>query len=124
MEVHAQRIFAKLGLADHEQVNRRVVSTLTFLGLRIGPSGPSPAPPDSSFPTVRGVPDGAPRPGGPARPRPARSSPKALLPYERGDLINRLHQHGEIDSMEHTADGTIVAGRANADLAGGCTYAV
>ena len=23
---------------------------------------------------------------------------KALLPYERGDLINRLHQHGEIDS--------------------------
>src|SRR5690606_30795772 len=25
----------------------------------------------------------------------------ALLPYERGDLINRLHQHGEIDSLEH-----------------------
>jgi GTP-binding protein HflX len=43
---------------------------------------------------------------------------KALLPYERGDLINRLHQQGEIDSMEHTADGTIVAGRANEDLAG------
>ncbi|HRD63639.1 GTPase HflX [uncultured Nocardioides sp.] len=50
---------------------------------------------------------------------------KALLPYERGDLINRLHQHGEIDSMEHTADGTIVAGRANQDLAGElATYAV
>ena len=31
----------------------------------------------------------------------------ALLPYERGDLINRLHQHGEIASMEHTADGTL-----------------
>ena len=30
---------------------------------------------------------------------------KALLPYERGDLINRLHQHGEIASMEHTGDG-------------------
>jgi GTP-binding protein HflX len=43
---------------------------------------------------------------------------KALLPYERGDLINRLHQHGEIDSMEHTGDGTIVSGRANEDLAG------
>src|SRR4051812_25020141 len=42
---------------------------------------------------------------------------KVLLPYERGDLINRLHQHGEIDSMEHTADGTLVAGRANEDLA-------
>ena len=40
-----------------------------------------------------------------------------LLPYERGDLINRLHQQGEIDSMEHTADGTVVRGRANEDLA-------
>jgi GTP-binding protein HflX len=50
---------------------------------------------------------------------------KALLPYERGDLINRLHQHGEIASMEHTADGTIVAGRANEDLAGElASYAV
>ena len=50
---------------------------------------------------------------------------KALLPYERGDLINRLHQQGEIDSMEHTADGTLVAGRANQDLAGElASYAV
>jgi GTP-binding protein HflX len=40
-----------------------------------------------------------------------------LLPYERGDLINRLHQHGEIDFMDHTADGTVVRGRANEDLA-------
>src|SRR5215218_1568517 len=43
---------------------------------------------------------------------------KALLPYERGDLINKLHQHGEIDSMEHTGEGTLVSGRANEDLAG------
>ena len=67
--------------------------------------------------------------------RPARASPtrsrssrascpgpsvefSALLPYERGDLINRLHQHGEIASLEHTADGTLVTGRANEDLAG------
>ncbi|GAB3760382.1 GTP-binding protein HflX [Nocardioides ginsengisegetis] len=42
----------------------------------------------------------------------------ALLPYERGDLINRLHQHGEIESLEHTGEGTIVRGRANDDLAG------
>ena len=50
---------------------------------------------------------------------------KALLPYERGDLINKLHQHGEIDSMEHTGDGTLVAGRANEDLAGElASYAV
>ncbi len=42
----------------------------------------------------------------------------ALLPYERGDLINRIHQQGEIASMEHTADGTVVKGRANEALAG------
>jgi GTP-binding protein HflX len=49
----------------------------------------------------------------------------ALLPYERGDLINRLHQQGEIASMEHTPDGTLVSGRANEDLAGElASYAV
>ena len=42
----------------------------------------------------------------------------ALLPYERGDLVNRIHQQGEIASLEHTADGTVVRGRANEDLAG------
>lgn len=41
-----------------------------------------------------------------------------LLPYERGDLVNRVHQHGEIDRLEHTADGTEITGRVNADLAG------
>ena len=34
---------------------------------------------------------------------------EALLPYERGDLLNRLHQQGEIGSLEHTGDGTLVA---------------
>jgi GTP-binding protein HflX len=42
----------------------------------------------------------------------------ALLPYSRGDLVNKLHQHGEIDHLEHTGDGTVVRGRVNADLAG------
>jgi len=42
----------------------------------------------------------------------------ALVPFARGDLINKIHQHGEIDLLEHTADGTVVRGRANADLAG------
>ncbi|MFE6644968.1 GTPase HflX [Nocardioides sp. NPDC057772] len=42
----------------------------------------------------------------------------ALVPYERGDLVNRIHQHGEIDHLEHTPEGTVVKGRANADLAG------
>ncbi|MDP3967980.1 MAG: GTPase HflX [Nocardioides sp.] len=42
----------------------------------------------------------------------------ALLPYERGDLLNRIHEAGEIDSLEHTGDGTRVRGRAHDDLAG------
>jgi GTP-binding protein HflX len=43
---------------------------------------------------------------------------EALVPYARGDLLDRLHQHGEIESIEHTGDGTVVRGRAHADLAG------
>ncbi len=43
---------------------------------------------------------------------------RALLPYDRGDLVNRIHQQGEITSMEHTGDGTLVVGRAHEDLAG------
>ena len=43
---------------------------------------------------------------------------EALLPYERGDLLNRIHQQGEIATLEHTADGTHVTGLANDDLAG------
>jgi DNA-binding NarL/FixJ family response regulator len=35
VEVHVQRIFSKLGLPDDQQLNRRVLSTLTFLGLRV-----------------------------------------------------------------------------------------
>jgi GTP-binding protein HflX len=42
---------------------------------------------------------------------------RALLPYERGDLVNRIHQQGEIASMEHTGEGTLVSGRAHEDLA-------
>jgi len=43
---------------------------------------------------------------------------EALLPYSRGDLVNKIHQHGEIDSLEHTGDGTLVRGRATEALAG------
>jgi GTP-binding protein HflX len=42
----------------------------------------------------------------------------ALLPYERGDLLNRIHTAGEVEELEHTGEGTRVRGRANADLAG------
>ena len=49
----------------------------------------------------------------------------ALVPYDRGDLIDQIHQHGEIDELEHTAEGTHVRGRVHAGLAGELTpYAV
>jgi GTP-binding protein HflX len=41
-----------------------------------------------------------------------------LLPYERGDLVDRIHRAGEISTLEHTGAGTLVRGRAHADLAG------
>ena len=42
----------------------------------------------------------------------------ALVPYARGDLIDRIHKDGEITTLEHTADGTQVSGRATEALAG------
>ena len=46
---------------------------------------------------------------------------EALLPYERGDLLNRIHEQGEVDLIEHTGEGTVVHGRVHADLAGELT---
>lgn len=42
----------------------------------------------------------------------------ALVPYERGDLINKIHQYGEFLSTEHTDLGTRVVARVNENLAG------
>ncbi len=44
-------------------------------------------------------------------------SVELVLPYERGDLLNRIHEFGEIDEVVHQADGTHVAARVSADLA-------
>ncbi len=43
---------------------------------------------------------------------------RALVPYDRGDLINRIHQAGEFLSSEHTEKGTVVVARVHPDLAG------
>ena len=43
---------------------------------------------------------------------------RALIPYERGDLVDRVHQAGELLTTEHTGEGTLVVARVNADLAG------
>ncbi|HWJ83602.1 MAG TPA: GTPase HflX [Nocardioides sp.] len=42
----------------------------------------------------------------------------ALVPYARGDLVDRIHRDGEIDTLEHTAHGTRITGRASEALAG------
>ncbi|WP_364515278.1 GTPase HflX [Nocardioides sp. LML1-1-1.1] len=48
-----------------------------------------------------------------------------LVPYARGDLIDRIHKDGEITTLEHTAEGTHVTGRATEALAGDlAVYAV
>ena len=43
---------------------------------------------------------------------------RVLIPYERGDLVNRIHQSGEFLSTEHTATGTVIVARVNPSLAG------
>jgi GTP-binding protein HflX len=43
---------------------------------------------------------------------------EVLLPYERGDLLNKIHLAGEVDSIEHTGAGTRVSGRVHQGLAG------
>ncbi len=41
-----------------------------------------------------------------------------LLPYERGDLVSRIHQEGRILSEEHTASGTVLHAWVSPELAG------
>ncbi len=43
---------------------------------------------------------------------------EAVVPYQRGDLVNRIHEYGEVLQTEHTADGTRVRARVHEDLAG------
>src|SRR3954447_18472815 len=43
---------------------------------------------------------------------------EALLPYDRGDLLNRIHVSGEVDAIDHTGEGTLVRGRVHPALAG------
>ncbi len=50
-------------------------------------------------------------------PRPA-VEVAALLPYDRGDLLSRVHDNGEVISLEHTGDGTLLKARVNEALAG------
>jgi GTP-binding protein HflX len=40
-----------------------------------------------------------------------------VVPYHRGDLISRVHEHGDIQAEDHTADGTAIRARVDAGLA-------
>jgi GTP-binding protein HflX len=42
----------------------------------------------------------------------------ALLPYDRGDLLSRVHENGEVLTLEHTGEGTLLTARVNESLAG------
>lgn len=39
------------------------------------------------------------------------------IPYERGDLVNRVHADGRVDATEHTAEGTRIKARVPVPLA-------
>jgi GTP-binding protein HflX len=41
------------------------------------------------------------------------------IPYDRGDLVARVHADGRIESTEHTADGTRIVARVPIPLAAG-----
>ncbi len=49
-------------------------------------------------------------------PRP-RIDVDVLLPYDRGDLVSRLHDEAEVLASEHTEAGTRLQARVHADLA-------
>jgi GTP-binding protein HflX len=41
-----------------------------------------------------------------------------LVPYDRGEVVAKVHRYGEVDTVEHTADGTRLAARLPGWLAG------
>jgi len=49
-------------------------------------------------------------------PRPAVET-RAVLPYDRGDLVARVHQQGEVLSTAHLPEGTLLHVRVGVALA-------
>ncbi len=41
------------------------------------------------------------------------------IPYDRGDLVNRVHAEGRVDAVEHTESGTRIKARVPVSLAAG-----
>ncbi|WP_410793596.1 GTPase HflX [Kribbella sp. C-35] len=46
---------------------------------------------------------------------------EVLLPYDRGDLVSRIHSEGSVEQLEHTAEGTHITARVHPALAGDLT---
>ncbi len=46
-----------------------------------------------------------------------------VVPYERGDLVHLVHEHGEIEHEEHRPEGTALRARVDAGLADALTAA-
>jgi GTP-binding protein HflX len=42
---------------------------------------------------------------------------RTVVPYERGDLLARAHEEGEVLELRHGADGTLVQARVPVSLA-------
>ena len=42
---------------------------------------------------------------------------KAVIPYNRGDLIHAIHEHGEIFMQEYVEAGTLIHARVDGGLA-------
>jgi len=42
---------------------------------------------------------------------------QVLVPYDRGDVVARVHQHGRVESVEHTETGTRIVADVPAPLA-------
>jgi GTPase len=48
---------------------------------------------------------------------PTDTSVDVTIPYDRGDLVNRVHADGRVDATEHTPDGTRIKARVPIPLA-------
>jgi GTPase len=41
-----------------------------------------------------------------------------LVPYNHGEVVSRIHRHGEMGEVEHTADGTRLTAKVPGWLTG------
>ena len=95
-------VLNKADAADPEVIDRLERTRSTASSCPPAPARASPSCRPSSTRSCRG--------------RTSRST--VLLPYDRGDLVNRLHQEAEVLSSEHTEHGTRVEAKIDRHLVG------